>query len=120
MKHFLFVLVLGLLVGCAHRQAVMTSPQAVAAAVDLPPLTPAVHLVVRKGDCLWRIAEQNMETPFYWPELWHANRDQIVDPDEIEPGQDLEIPSVAADRVQWALDTADHWPARSTPSMTRP
>lgn len=47
--------------------------------------------VVKKGDSLWKIAGKGkvMGDPFRWPLIFKANRDQIVDPDFIEPRQDL-------------------------------
>jgi len=121
MRNIFFILGLGLTMGCAHRSAVMTSPRPVTAAADLPPLDSAVHLpvvttvTVKKGDSLWRIAEGAMESPFMWPELWHANRDYITDPDWIEIGQEFEIPEVPADRLEWTLSTSRRWPKRGYP-----
>lgn len=47
--------------------------------------------IVRKGDTLWDISGQTvtMGDKFRWPLLFKANRDQIIDPDLIEPAQDL-------------------------------
>jgi nucleoid-associated protein YgaU len=47
--------------------------------------------VVQKGDSLWEISGDPavLGDNFRWPLLFKANRDQIIDPDLIEPAQDL-------------------------------
>ena len=47
--------------------------------------------VVKKGDCLWRIAERIYGNGFLWGKLFNANRDKIKDPNLIYPGQILNI-----------------------------
>ena len=48
--------------------------------------------VVKKGDCLWRIAEKVYGNGFLWKKLFEANRNKIKDPNLIYPGQILNIP----------------------------
>ncbi|MBE9546754.1 MAG: LysM peptidoglycan-binding domain-containing protein [Proteobacteria bacterium] len=50
--------------------------------------------VVKKGECLWWIAEYKdiYNDPFQWPLIYDANKDQIRDPDLIYPGQVFKIP----------------------------
>jgi nucleoid-associated protein YgaU len=45
-------------------------------------------------DCLWNIAKKPTiyDNAWLWPKIWQGNRDQIKDPDVIEPGQKLKIP----------------------------
>jgi len=45
-------------------------------------------------DCLWNIAKKPTiyDNAWLWPKIWQGNRDQITDPDVIEPGQKLRIP----------------------------
>lgn len=51
------------------------------------------YYVVKKGDCLWHIAEQQMGDGRYWRELYERNRKSIGgNPDLIMPGEKLEIP----------------------------
>ncbi|MDE6675012.1 MAG: LysM peptidoglycan-binding domain-containing protein [Acetatifactor sp.] len=51
------------------------------------------YYVVRKGDCLWRIAERQMGDGRRWQELYERNRKSIGgNPDLILPGEKLEIP----------------------------
>lgn len=50
--------------------------------------------VVKKGECLWWIAEYEdvYNDPFMWPLIFSANKDKINNPDLIYPGQELTIP----------------------------
>lgn len=48
--------------------------------------------VVKKGDCLWRIAGRVYGNPFKWPKIYHANEDKIKNPNRIYPNQVLTIP----------------------------
>jgi Tfp pilus assembly protein FimV len=50
-----------------------------------------VH-VVQPGETLWQIAAQVAGDPHLWPRLYRANRDQIVDPSRLYPGQVLSVP----------------------------
>jgi len=54
-----------------------------------------VH-VVRPGESLWTIAAELIGDASLWPALYRANRDQIVDPHLLHPGQRLAIPQVDA------------------------
>jgi nucleoid-associated protein YgaU len=47
---------------------------------------------VEAGDSLWAIAEKVYGSGNDWPRILEANRDQIADPDMIQPGQTLRIP----------------------------
>jgi nucleoid-associated protein YgaU len=55
-----------------------------------------VH-VVQPGETLWHIAAQVAGDPHLWPRLYRANRDQIVDPSRLYPGQVLSIPDFQSD-----------------------
>ena len=48
-------------------------------------------------DCLWNIAKKPKvyDNAFLWPKIWQGNRDQIKNPDVIQPGQKLKIPAKA-------------------------
>lgn len=48
--------------------------------------------VVKKGDSLWKIAQNLMEYPQAWPLLLKYNEDTILDKDRIFPGQVLLLP----------------------------
>ena len=47
---------------------------------------------VRKGDCLWTIAEKHLGDGMRWKEIYERNRDKIKDPGLIYPGQELVLP----------------------------
>lgn len=69
--------------------------------------------MVVKGDCLWRISVMKYNSPYYWPAIWEANNNGVVNKDElfdfrhqavtnpdlIYPGQVLKIPSLNTDPV---------------------
>jgi LysM domain len=64
--------------------------------------------IVVKGDCLWKISELKYNSPYYWPVIWEANKNGVVNKDElpdprhqqvtnpnlIYPGQVLKIPQL--------------------------
>jgi len=47
---------------------------------------------VKRGDCLWNIADLYYRNPFLWQEIWRYNK-YIQDPHWIFPGDDLIIPT---------------------------
>ncbi len=53
----------------------------------------AMVVVVQRGDSLWSIAERVLGDGERWPEIFDLNRDQIADPDEIDIGWVLALPS---------------------------
>jgi LysM repeat protein len=58
-----------------------------------PPTPPATTYTVREGENLWIISNREVVygDGFLWPLLYQANRDQIKDPQQIYPGQVLNI-----------------------------
>jgi len=89
--------------GCAKKDNVQpeTTPTPVINAGGEPTPVPSLptpeptpsrsHYVVQPGDSLWKISgeEKVLNDSFRWPLLFKSNRDQILDPDLIEPAQDL-------------------------------
>lgn len=49
---------------------------------------------VKRGDTLWDISKSIYKTPWYWPNIWRANKLKIKDPDLIYPKQEFKIPPV--------------------------
>jgi len=50
---------------------------------------------VQKGDTLSHIAKARYGKASEWQRIYAANRDQLDDPDRIQPGQVLKIPAAA-------------------------
>lgn len=48
---------------------------------------------VQKGDTLSHISQQFYGKASAWNQIFEANRDQLDDPDRIQPGQVLKIPA---------------------------
>jgi LysM repeat protein len=63
-------------------------PRAAAAAAE-PQQT---YYVIEKGDTLWAIANKFLGNGNRYPEIFEANREVIIDPDKIFPGQTIRIP----------------------------
>ncbi|PKL74697.1 MAG: hypothetical protein CVV27_19160, partial [Candidatus Melainabacteria bacterium HGW-Melainabacteria-1] len=66
------------------------------------------NYTVKKGDTLWDIAGVKMGNPNNWPVLFALNKDKIINPDLIHPGQVLSIPS--------AIKIAPSVPAQPLPN----
>ncbi len=56
--------------------------------------TPHRTYTVVSGDSLSRIALQVYGKASRWPAIFEANRDQLSDPDRIQPGQVLKLPDI--------------------------
>lgn len=50
------------------------------------------YYVIEKGDTLWAIARKFLGNGNRYPEIFEANREVIIDPDKIFPGQKIIIP----------------------------
>jgi nucleoid-associated protein YgaU len=79
------------------------------------PSTYTVRLILERRDCLWRIAEYPFvyNDPWKWKVLYEANRDILVDPNNpnlIEPGQMLTIPSIAGETREGEYDPSLTYP----------
>lgn len=69
---------------------------------------PSGTYTVVKGDCLWKISKMKYNSPYYWPAIWEANKNGVVNaaqlkhrshkkitnPNLIYPGQVLKIPTL--------------------------
>ncbi|KKW20203.1 MAG: Peptidoglycan-binding LysM [Candidatus Adlerbacteria bacterium GW2011_GWC1_50_9] len=58
----------------------------------------SVRYVVRRGDSLWKIAEQEYGQGGRWTDIWKANRENIHEPNLIYSGQNLSVPVEEAGR----------------------
>ena len=82
--------------------ALPTGVKSPAADVGAASEAAAVH-VVERGETLWTIARDELGAPTRWPEIWEHNRgadmgdgSQLVDPDLIMPGWELDLPMSGA------------------------
>ncbi len=78
MKRMLFAAVLVAMVFAGY--------QAVFAQSDEPTI-----YVIKKGDTLWGLSDRFLKDPYYWPDLWARNPQQITNPHLIFPGQRLKV-----------------------------
>lgn len=56
------------------------------------PASPAISVMVQPGHTLWAIAREEFGEGVLYVQLFEANRDRIIDPDLIYPGQVFTIP----------------------------
>ncbi|MBJ2150847.1 LysM peptidoglycan-binding domain-containing protein [Paracoccus sp. IB05] len=56
------------------------------------PASPAISVTVQPGHTLWAIAREEFGEGVLYVQLFEANRDRIIDPDLIYPGQVFTIP----------------------------
>jgi nucleoid-associated protein YgaU len=88
-----------------------SKPRPAEVAVAVPVVPSAEYHQVKRGDCLWRIAEAIYGDPFQWPLIFWANRDKVSNPDRIYPKQELKIPrEVSRDEVNRAVKEASERP----------
>lgn len=48
--------------------------------------------IIQSGDTLWDLSSSQLNSPWYWPRIWHVNP-KITNPHRIYPGQSLNMPS---------------------------
>lgn len=65
---------------------------AAAAAAEAAAVPEEQYYVIEKGDTLWAIAKKFLGEGNRWNELFEANKEVILDPDKIFPGQKIRIP----------------------------
>jgi nucleoid-associated protein YgaU len=88
-----------------YQDSIHASQEAINTLVDVQPREDVkpkyytVRLIPERRDCFWRIAEYDFVygDPWKWKRLYRANKEKLPDPenpDWIEPGIVLEIPSL--------------------------
>jgi LysM repeat protein len=107
--------------GCAAKRVDNTEvPQqpaaneTAAAPTPVPTAAPGQQYTVKEGDTLWAISRQTgiYSNSAEWPLIFKTNRDQIQDPDEINPGQVLTInEDESTDQINHAEQLANDTPA---------
>jgi len=78
-----------------------------------PGFVPGGSYVVKEGDSLWKISGKNkvMGDSFLWPLLFKSNGDQVANPDQIKPDQDLKFKrDYSADEIKKAKKKAEDMP----------
>ena len=113
--------------GCAAKKVeVVKAPNSSETKVEASHAIPMEKYLVKKGDSLWAIAAQKKvySDPFQWPLIFKTNRDQIKDPDQIEPGQVFAIQKgQTAEQTEHTRQLASDTPAfvnQSKPRKTLP
>ena len=66
-----------------------------AAATGTSGSTQPTTYTVKSGDTLSKIAKHMLGDANAYMDIFNANRDQLTDPDKIQPGQVLKIPQIA-------------------------
>ena len=59
----------------------------------LDSMPPEPFVIVQPGNSLWRLARRAYGTGFRYTTIYSANKEQIIDPDMIFPGQVLAVPA---------------------------
>ena len=73
-----------------------------AAPNEAAPAVSDERVVVKRGDTLWDLADEHLDDAYRWPEIYEENRGEpqpdggaLTDPDLIQPGWVLDLPSGA-------------------------
>ncbi len=74
-------------------KTIPTWSQDVVADIQARPGAAQKTYTVQAGDTLSKIAKQQLGDANAYPKIFDANRDQLSDPDKIQPGQVLKIPA---------------------------
>lgn len=85
--------------------------EALRKALEGAAVTYTVGTWAKDRDCLWNIAKKPKiyDNAFLWPKIWQANRDQIKNPDVIQPGQKLAVPPKADLTQQEKSAVREYW-----------
>lgn len=108
------------LTGTGHASAQEAAPPAPPAPNPAPAPSPAPPYTVGTGDSLSRISERRLGTGDRWLEIYVLNRDSIPDPDLIQAGQVLQIPSAPVPIPPEVLAALTSTPAARTGGNAAP
>jgi LysM repeat protein len=88
---------------------------------------------VVKGDCLWKISKMKYNSPYFWPAIWDANKNGVVNADQLKnarhkkitnpnliyPGQVLRIPTLTdAQKKEAEMKSKKYRKTRKTKTTT--
>ena len=94
-----------------HAKNIGTIALTATLALSLAAPAAAADYTVRKGDSLWKIAQEQLGSGRKWTDIHAANRDTVKNPDMIQIGQVLHIPGEAQATTQ---------PEQSQPAAAAP
>lgn len=94
-----------------HAKNIGTIALTATLALSLAAPAAAADYTVRKGDSLWKIAQEQLGSGRRWTDIHAANRDTVKNPDMIQIGQVLHIPGEAQATTQ---------PEQSQPATAAP
>lgn len=77
----------------ANELVPYVEPAAPAVTAAAPAEPEPQYYVIEKGDTLWAIARKFLGNGNRYPEIFEANKEVIIDPDKIFPGQKIIIPA---------------------------
>jgi len=95
---------------------------------------PEGNYTVVKGDCLWKISKMKYNSPYFWPAIWDANKNGVVNADQlanarhkkitnpnlIYPGQVLRIPTLTdAQKKEAEMKTKKYRKTRKTTTVEK-
>jgi LysM repeat protein len=76
-------------------------------------------ITVRRGDTLSSIAERELGTPARWKDIFHLNKAQLSDPDELAVGMRLVLPEQTKSAAKPKSKTHDQQQSRTEGSLPR-
>lgn len=86
--------------GATAEAASPSTDSAAALSSDSSPSHPSTTtVVVHRGDTLSKLAQEHLGDADAWPQIWQLNRDLVTDPDVIDVGWQLTVPSASQEHA---------------------